>query len=131
LIFGSSVVLGVPVSAGARVVDTVDDFFADLDIEILRSVQNGIVAAPPKPHLGDQAGGAGSLSASSARDWRQYRSICAGRPVLSDESSINDRNDLHCQRGAFLHIGDKALFPEVSKPDAPKHSPPADREGPR
>ena len=60
LIFGSSVVLGVPVSAGARAVDTVDDFFADLDIEILRSVQKGIVAAPPKPHLGDQAGGAGS-----------------------------------------------------------------------
>ena len=86
LIFGSSVVLGVPVSAGARAVDTVDDFFADLDIEILRSVQKGIVAAPPKPHLGDQAGGAGSLSASSARDWRQYRSICAGRPVLSGSS---------------------------------------------
>ena len=43
------------------VTDAADDAavrcFADFDIEILRSVQNGIVAAPPKPHLGDQAGG--------------------------------------------------------------------------
>jgi hypothetical protein len=30
-------------------------------------MHRGIIAAPPKPHLGDQAGGAGSLSAFSAR----------------------------------------------------------------
>ena len=83
LIFGSPVVLGMGVAVGARVGDAADDFFAIFDIEILHSVQSGVSAAPPKPHLGDQAGGAGSLSAFSARDWRHYRSVWAGRPVFS------------------------------------------------
>jgi hypothetical protein len=39
-----------------------DRFFADFDIEILHSVERHR-AALPKPHLGHQAGGAGSRSA--------------------------------------------------------------------
>jgi hypothetical protein len=38
-------------------------FFADFAIEILRSVHGGVAPPPPKPHLGQQAGGAGSRSA--------------------------------------------------------------------
>ena len=81
LIFGSPVVSGA--ASAARADGEVGAFFLAFDIEILRSMQRGIIAASPKPHLGDQAGGAGSLSAFSARDWRQYRSVWAGRPVLS------------------------------------------------
>jgi hypothetical protein len=31
------------------------------------------------------------------------------------KSSCSNRSDLHCQRCAFLHFGDKSFFPEVSK----------------
>ncbi len=51
LIFGSAVVLGA-VSA-ARAEGAVGVFLLAFDIEILRSMQRGIVAAPPKPHLGE------------------------------------------------------------------------------
>jgi hypothetical protein len=63
LFFGLPVVWGEGFAAGARAADALDEFFANFDIEILRSVECGIVAAPPTPHLGDEAGGAGSLSA--------------------------------------------------------------------
>ena len=42
-------------------------FFADFDIEILRSVSRRR-AALPKPHLGDAAGGAGSRGTPGARN---------------------------------------------------------------
>src|SRR6201982_1013382 len=45
--------------------DAVGRFFAGFDIEILRSVSRRR-AAPPKPHRGDAAGGAGI----SGRPWR-------------------------------------------------------------
>jgi hypothetical protein len=54
----------VGTAAGA---DAVGRFFADFDIEILRSVSRRH-AAPPKPHLGDRAGGAGSRGALGARN---------------------------------------------------------------
>jgi hypothetical protein len=73
LIFGSPVVLGAAFAAGAD--GAVGAFVLAFDIEILRSMQRGIIAAPPKPHIGDQASGAGSLSASCARGWRHYRSV--------------------------------------------------------
>jgi len=47
--------------------DAVGCFFADFDIEILGSVSRRR-AAPPKPHLGDAAGGAGSRGALGARN---------------------------------------------------------------
>jgi len=47
--------------------DAVGRFFAGFDIEILRSVSRRR-AAPPKPHLGDAAGGAGSRGALGARN---------------------------------------------------------------
>jgi hypothetical protein len=34
----------------------------DFDIEILHSAHDGVAVAPPKPRIGDQAGGAGSRS---------------------------------------------------------------------
>src|SRR6516165_11950635 len=40
-----------------------DGFLADFDIEILDSVSRRRRAAPPKPRIGDKAGGAGSRSA--------------------------------------------------------------------
>src|SRR5262245_38709078 len=42
--------------------------FADFDIEILRSVQGGVAPPPPKPHLGQQAGGAGSRNPPGVRN---------------------------------------------------------------
>jgi predicted phage terminase large subunit-like protein len=54
----------VGTAAGA---DAVGRFFADFDIEILRSASRRR-AAPPKPHLGDRAGGAGSHGALGARN---------------------------------------------------------------
>jgi hypothetical protein len=71
LAVGTGVAAGL--DAGAGVADcAIGDFFAvadfaDLDIEILHSVDGGVVPPPPKPHLGDQAGGAGSRSALGAR----------------------------------------------------------------
>ncbi len=56
----------VGTAAGA---DAVGRFFAGFDIEILRSVSRRR-AAPPKPHLGDAAGGAGSRGALGARNQR-------------------------------------------------------------
>ena len=47
--------------------DAVGRFFAGFDIEILRSVSRRR-AAPPKPHLGDAAGGARSRGALGARN---------------------------------------------------------------
>ena len=47
--------------------DAIGRFFADFDIEILRSVSRRR-AAQPKPHLGDGAGGAGSRGALGARN---------------------------------------------------------------
>jgi hypothetical protein len=43
-------------------------FLTEFDIKILRSVKAASDTAPPKPHLGHQAGGAGSRSALSARN---------------------------------------------------------------
>jgi hypothetical protein len=40
-----------------------DFCLADFDIEILHSVHDGVAVAPPKPRIGDKAGGAGSRSA--------------------------------------------------------------------
>ena len=60
-----------------------DGFLADFDIEILHSALDGVAAAPPKPRIGDQAGGAGSRSALSAQVCRQYRSNRGRMPVLS------------------------------------------------
>ena len=37
---------------------------------------------PPKPHLSEEADGAGSRSAASAQNWTQYQSVCAKKPVL-------------------------------------------------
>jgi CheY-like chemotaxis protein len=54
----------VGTAAGA---DAIGRFFADFDIEILRSVSRRR-AALPKPHLGDGAGGAGSRGALGARN---------------------------------------------------------------
>src|SRR6202035_2169805 len=54
----------VGTTAGA---DAIGRFFADFDIEILRSVSRRR-AALPKPHLGDGAGGAGSRGALGARN---------------------------------------------------------------
>src|ERR1700681_3647643 len=54
----------VGTAAGA---DAIGRFFADFDIEILRSVSRRR-AALPKPHLGDGAGGAGSRGAFGARN---------------------------------------------------------------
>jgi hypothetical protein len=44
-----------------------DDFFATVDIEILLPVDSGVAAAPPKPRVGHEASGAGSLGAFRAR----------------------------------------------------------------
>ena len=41
-------------------------FFAGFDIGILHSGYGDLAPPPPKPHLGHQAGGAGSRSVSSA-----------------------------------------------------------------
>ena len=43
-------------------------FLTDFDIKILRSAKAAFDPAPPKPHLGHQAGGAGSRSTLSARN---------------------------------------------------------------
>src|ERR1700677_2398859 len=59
--------VAVFVAAMTAVVATVR-FLADFDIGILHSVSGGCGAAPPKPHLGAGAGGAGSQSAAGARD---------------------------------------------------------------
>jgi hypothetical protein len=59
-----------------------DRFFADFDIEILRSVYRGVRAALPKPHHGHRAGGAGSRSAVGVRNWR-HRSNRGQMSVLS------------------------------------------------
>jgi len=40
-----------------------DGFLTDFDIEILHSAHDGVAVAPPKPRIGDQAGGTGSQSA--------------------------------------------------------------------
>ena len=53
-----------------------------LTFEILRSVSRRR-AAPPKPHLGDGAGGAGSRGAPGPEINAQYRSNGARMPVLS------------------------------------------------
>jgi hypothetical protein len=72
----------VGTAAGA---DAVGRFFAGFDIEILRSVSRRR-AAPPKPHLGDAAGGAGSRGALGAPEINaQYRSNGARMPVLSGQ----------------------------------------------
>lgn len=42
-------------------------FFAGFDIGILHSGYGDLATPPPKPHLGDQADGAGSWSVSNAR----------------------------------------------------------------
>src|SRR5580700_9350939 len=64
--------------------DAVGHFFAGFDIEILRSVSRRR-AAPPKPHLGDAAGGA-DLGAPLAPEINgQYRSNGARMPVLSGQ----------------------------------------------
>jgi len=60
-----------------------DGFLADFDIEILHSVHGGVAAAPPKPRIGDQAGGAGSQGAVGAQVRRQYRSDRGRMPVFS------------------------------------------------
>ena len=54
-----------------------------VDIGISSSIERRPSPPPPKPHLGHRAGGAGSRSATSARNWTQYRSVCAQKPVLS------------------------------------------------
>ena len=64
--------------------DAVGRFFAGFDIEILRSVSRRR-AAPPKPHLGDAAGGAGSRGALAPEINGQYRSNGARMPVLSGQ----------------------------------------------
>ena len=60
-----------------------DGFLTDFDIEILYSVDDGVAVAPPKPRIGDQAGGTGSQSTLGAQVRRQYRSNRGGMPVLS------------------------------------------------
>jgi hypothetical protein len=50
--------VGTGVADDATVSFSVDFDFAALDIEILRSVSGNVVLPPPKPHLGQQAGGA-------------------------------------------------------------------------
>jgi hypothetical protein len=52
-------------------------FFADFDIEILHSVVRRPAAAPPKPHLGPRAGGAGSQSAPAPGIERSTARIAA------------------------------------------------------
>jgi hypothetical protein len=64
LLFGSLVVCWEGFAAPPATVDEATErFFTDFDIEILRSVHGGVAPPPPKPHLGHQAGGAGSRSA--------------------------------------------------------------------
>ena len=58
-------------------------FFMDFGIEILFRLAATFAAAPPKPHLGCAAGGAGSLNALGTQDCVHYRSKCSGTPVLS------------------------------------------------
>jgi hypothetical protein len=58
--------------------------FADFDIEILRSVYGGVAPPLPKPHLGEQASGAGSRSALGAR-------ICdSSAPIATECQSFLD-----------------------------------------
>ena len=82
LVFGLSAVGRAGFDA---VTDAADDAvgrcFVTFDIEILRSVQWRRRAAPPKPHIGQQAGGAGSQSAL-ASELAQYRSNRGRMPVL-------------------------------------------------
>src|SRR5262245_49300428 len=84
---GAVVAAGLGPAAGVADCAIADFFadadFADLDIEILHSVDGGVVPPPPKPHLGNQAGGAGSQSALGARNCGQYRSNRGRMPVLS------------------------------------------------
>src|ERR1700733_14462963 len=58
--------LAVFLAAMTAVVATVR-FLTDFDIGILHSISGGSPAAPPKPHLGARAGGAGSQSERSGR----------------------------------------------------------------
>jgi hypothetical protein len=44
-----------------------DGFFADFDIEILHSAHDGVAVAPPKPRIGDKAGGAVSSEALASK----------------------------------------------------------------
>src|SRR5215204_5206715 len=68
--------------------------FADFNIEILHSVHDGLAPPPPKPHLGQEAGGAGSRSALGAQNYPHYRSNRARMPVLSGFSlAPTDRAD--------------------------------------
>jgi hypothetical protein len=62
LLLGSPEVVDEGFEAGTNAADAVDGFFAGFDMEILRSVSRGLLAAPPTPHLGQEAGGAGSLA---------------------------------------------------------------------
>jgi hypothetical protein len=69
LLSESAVVWPAGLAIGPDVADDITvRFFADFDIEILHSVHGGVAPPPPKPHLGHQAGGAGSRSALSARN---------------------------------------------------------------
>src|SRR5437763_1454740 len=60
---GCGAFAAVPAAYGAT-----ERFLTDFDIKILRSVHGGVAPPPPKPHLGHQAGGAGSQSALGTRE---------------------------------------------------------------
>ena len=64
--------------------DAVGRFFADFDIEILRSVSRRR-AAQPKPHLGDGAAGQDLAAPLAPEINGQYRSNNARMPVLSGQ----------------------------------------------
>ena len=77
---GSPVVCPADFGVGPGVADdAVDCFFGfvGLDIEILRSVPGGLVPPPPKPHLGQQAGGAGPVETD--RYVRNFDTLDAAR----------------------------------------------------
>src|SRR5512139_3208497 len=62
--------------------DRVRRFELGLRIDLLPFLRRHL-PPPPKPHVGDQAGGAGFRNAPIDRNWSHDRSVCAGKPVLS------------------------------------------------
>ena len=61
----------------------IDDFFADFDIEILRSVDSGVAPHHRSPTSAKKPAGQDLWALFGARSERQYRSNRGRMPVLS------------------------------------------------